>query len=339
MNHISDLKRKLFPKGVRSVLQRQRNKIFHRTTERSLTRSLKRLGIRERSVICIHAMLSGLGHIGGGPSIVIRAVQRAVPDSTIMMPSFPFSGSVLDHIKTDPVYDRHATPSQSGLLSETLRLTPGTIRSFHPTHPCVALGPEAQHLIAGSEKSQTPFGGDSTYGRFSSLENSILLLIHTNNTSLVHRVQECVAMPNLFLPEPHAVRGYAEDGRIAEYVLRIHVPVIPLYVVMPGDSRTEREYVWFPDYALLFPDYNRSRTLGKLRSARAKKMLLERHDSFVKSGVYRFVEHRQSLIASVQVKPWMERVCADVRQSIEMFPSDYGYENMQRALQQGLLSK
>lgn len=339
MNNIHKMKRRLFPRGLRSALQRRWNRIFQRTTEGNLTASLRKLAIEERSVICIHAMLSGLGYIIGGPATVIRAVQRAVPDATIMMPSFPFDGSALDYIKADPVYDRRATPSQSGLLSETLRLIRGAVRSLHPTHPCVALGPQAEALIAGTEKAQTPFGDDSTYGRFCSLENPILLLIHTNNTSLVHRAQQCVAMPNLFLPASYPAKGRTQDGEIAEYRVRIHVPVIPLYVIMPGDGPAEREYIWFPDYALLFPDYNRNRILHKLRSAKAKQMLLERHDWFVRRGVYRFVEHRQALIACVQVKPWMERICADVRQSIETFPDDYRYENMDRALKQGLLSK
>lgn len=207
MNPIKSFKSRFFPKGIRRTLRRHTSRILERTTSANLVHVLKELEMQRGSVICVHSMLSGLGYIVGGPETVIHALRRAVPNCTIMMPTFPFSGSVADYLKQQPVYDRDHSPSCSGLLTETLRQFPETLRSLHPTHPCSALGPWAEFLIDGSEKSETPFGDNSTYGRFSAMEEAVLLLIHTNNTSIVHRIQEMVDMPNLFLPELATAEG------------------------------------------------------------------------------------------------------------------------------------
>jgi aminoglycoside N3'-acetyltransferase len=339
MRSFSKLKKELFPKGISRKLKHYKNMAFYRTTRKNLGLSLEQLGIRERSVICIHGMLSSLGYLVGGPETVITAIKEWVSETTLMMATFPFGNATADYISTDPVYHVKKTPSKSGLLSEALRLQPGAKRSYHPTHPCVALGPKTNYLIDGSQWAETPFGHNSTYGRFSNLDEAVLLLIHTNNTSIVHRIQEIVEMPNLFLKECASVKGYDSEDKIVKYRLRIHTPIIPLYVVMPGDSLEQKEYVWFPDYVLLFPEYNKVRILGKIRSAKAKKQLIERHNWFLKEGIYKTIRHGHAEIAAVQVKPWLDKICDDLNENIEQFSTEYNYENMEKALSHGLLSK
>lgn len=339
MHNLKNLKRSLFPKGIRRCLSRHTNRIFLRTTEPKLSECFRKLEILEGSVICIHSMLSGLGYIVGGPESLIRGVQSAVHEATIMMPTFPFDGSMDDYLSTIPVYHKDKTPSRSGLLSEALRLMPGAKRSYHPTHPCAAIGPKAELLIEGSEKSETPFGDDSTYGRFSELDEAILLLVHTNNTSIVHRFQEIVQMPNLFRKEYSHVKGYDIDNRIAKYKVKVHIPQIPLYVIMPGDRKGDVNYIWFPDYALLFPNYNRKRILNKINGNVARDILIARHQYFIDRGIYRIAKMHEAEIMAVTVKPWLERICMDVRESLVAFSKDYSFENMRRASQGGLLSK
>lgn len=339
MNFVSELKCRLFPKGIRKTLQKCRRHVFERTAQKDLVECFTRLGLPKDAVVCIHSMLSGLGYLVGGPGTVIDALLKAVPGATLMMPTFPFDNTTIEYLAGNPVYHINNTPSKSGLLSETLRLTAGAKRSYHPTHPCVALGPKANFLIDGTEKSETPFGDNSTYGRFSTLDNAFLLLIHTNNTSMVHRVQEMVNMPNLFFGERFIARGVDPQGNLAEYSLKAHIPVLPLYLVAQGQADGEREYIWFPDYALLFPQYNRERILSRLQSASVKEMLMERHRDFLNHDVYRIVKHGNAEIATVRVGPWLERLCGDIRQSLNQFKPDYQYQNMEAARRRGLLSK
>ena len=210
---ISNLKRQLFPKGIKRGLRNYQNRLINRTSEKKLVGTFSRLGFEKGAVICIHAMLSGLGYIEGGPQTIFRSLQKVVPDCTILMPTFPFDGSTQQYLANGPIYDKNVTPSKSGLLSETLRLFPGAQRSFHPTHPCVAVGPRAGELIDGSEISKTPFGDDSSYGRYCLMDEAVQLLIHTNSSSIVHRVQEVVNIPNLFQDDLVVAKGIGPDGK------------------------------------------------------------------------------------------------------------------------------
>ena len=73
----ADLKRRLFPKGVRRTLDDWRRRLFQRVT-RAPDRNHRELEI-PGSWITIHAQLSGLGYLEGGPGSVIDAVHDAVP--------------------------------------------------------------------------------------------------------------------------------------------------------------------------------------------------------------------------------------------------------------------
>jgi aminoglycoside N3'-acetyltransferase len=269
---------------------------------------------------------------------VISAIRRAAPGCTLMMPTFPFSASTREYLTQDPVYDARTLPSRSGALTEALRLMPGARRSLHPTHPCAALGPKADELIDGSENSVTPFGDDSTYGRFSRMPGATLLLLHTNNTSIVHRFQEMAAMPNLFLEGTYRVRGLDESGAIRERRVAVHRPVVPLYVLMAGDQAGSREYVWFPDYVLQFPEYNRRRIDAVIKSEAARRRLRERQEQFYSDGIFRVVRLRDAEIMAIDVMPWQERICRDLADSIREFADDYRLERLEDAQRKGLLT-
>ena len=334
----SELKRQLLPKGIRRELQNLGNRLFNRCTEDKLVTVFQRLQIPPGAYVCVHSMLSGLGYLVGGPETVIKALQRAVPGCTIMMPSFPFSGSAKEYLDLGEVFDPQQTPSKSGMLTECLRRMPGAVRSLHPTHPCVALGPGARDLIDGAEQSLTPFGDDSTYGRFSKKSNAYLLLIHTNNTSMVHRIQEMVNMPNLFLDPVFNARTLLPTGGVTEFPVKLHTPVVPLFVV-EGDEGKGKEFLWYPDYTLLFPKYNYQRIQEKLLGNPAWEKLKKRHDSFIERGVYAVSASGGSEIMSVKLDPWLREINRDVCRSLQLFCSDYDGENLAAMYREGRLAK
>jgi aminoglycoside N3'-acetyltransferase len=338
MNKITELKVRLFPKGIKRSLKTYHNRLFNRTSEKKMVAGFNKLNIEPGSVICIHAMVSGMGYIPGGLVRILESVFEAVPNSTILMPTFPFSGSTEEYLAGNPIYDKHNTPSKSGLLSEVLRTYPGTKRSFHPTHPCAALGPDADLLINKSEESKTPFGSDSSYGRFCSLDNAVLLLIHTNSSSIVHRVQEIVNMPNLFYNNLFTARGIDQARNIRDYQIHVHTPEIPLYWIIPGDEK-KIEYIWSPDYCFLFPEYNRIRILNRLQNSKAKTFLSDRHRYFLDTGIYTLTRINGAEILAVKAKPWLERICRDLKTSLAEFSEYYSLVNMKNTSAKGFLSK
>jgi len=334
---IRKAKQRCFPKGIRRTANAYVNRLIHRATRKSLARSFSELRIARGAVICVHSALSSLGYLVDGPESVIHALQDAVPDCTIMMPSFPVDETALKYVLSDPIYDPVHTPSMSGLLTECMRKMPGARRSLHPTHPCIALGPAADELISGSELSLTPFGDSSTYGRFGKRDDAVLVLVHTNNTSIVHRFQEIVDMPNLFLPDSYQVRGLDNLGAVHSYHLRIHNPLLPLFVAVAQHEKGS-EYMWFPDYVVQFPTEHEAQILRRLKDAEARGFIEDRQRYFFSKGIFTKVRHKKAEILAIRVKPWQDRICQDLRASLTRFPDSYDMAKLRAAKDEGLLA-
>jgi len=326
---IPALKQRLFPRGVRRTLERWRMQLFRRVRKADLVRLFQDLGLPPGARICIHSRLSGLGYLPRGPQEVLEAVLEAAPGCTILMPTFPFPGAALDWVRSGAVYDPRRTPSASGALSEALRTFPGALRSLHPTHPCAAAGPDARLLIDGSEDSIEPFGPQSAYGRYAASQNAWQLLIHTNHTSIVHWFQEVAGMPNLFLPELYEVKGLDWEGRERVRQVRVHRPVLPLYLALP-------DYIWLPDFAIAFPAETRF-ALERRIGARVMAPVLDRQQELERQGVIRVARYRDAEIAAIHVPPWSERVCAEMRDSFARFPERYTLEALEAARRRGEL--
>lgn len=147
-------------------------------TEEDLTADLRRLGVgagagtgggtRAGTSLLVHASLRSVGAVHGGSRTVLRALRNAVgPSGTLVVPTFTEGNSLTSrtHIARtagltpsqalayrelmDP-FDAAVTPSEGmGRLAEEVRLTPGALRSRHPTTSFAALGPGAAAITAG----------------------------------------------------------------------------------------------------------------------------------------------------------------------------------------------
>lgn len=331
------LKERWFRNGLRRTAKRYISRVANRATTKTLADSFARLEIDAGAVICVHSALSRLGHLVEGPQSVIRALREAVPDATIMMPSFPFSGSMLDYVSSHPLYDAQRTPSMSGLLSETFRNMAGVRRSLHPTHPCTALGPMAEDLIVDSEQSVEPFGDRSTFGRFAARDDAVLVLIHTNTISIAHRFQEIVDWPNLFMPGTFDIDGLDECGARRSYPVRVHTPTLPQYLALDIKASAPSEYIWLANYFVQFPRESAERIAAGLVNAEAKRHIFERQAHFFATGTFRRSTHGTAEILAIRVPPWRDRVCRDLRDNLAAFARCYSVDKLQAAYAMGLL--
>ena len=149
----------------------------------------------------MHAALSRLGYVAGGADTLIDAVLQVVgATGAVLMPSFPMTGSGHEFLGRGEPLDVLHSPSRVGLVTEVFRSRPDVSRSLHPTNPVTGWGARAPALLAGHDRSPTPFGANTPCGRLAQLDDSYILMVETHVHSFLHHLQERVGMPTLFLP-------------------------------------------------------------------------------------------------------------------------------------------
>ena len=125
-----------------------------------LVRDLGRLGVQPGQTLLVHASVRSIGLGIGGPSVVVRALRKAVgPTGNIVVPTGTAENSVTSRAhrrpliaqmtddevaaygRTMPGFDKDVTPSTTGALGEALRTAPRAVRSAHPQSSFAAMGP------------------------------------------------------------------------------------------------------------------------------------------------------------------------------------------------------
>ncbi|WP_207753049.1 aminoglycoside N(3)-acetyltransferase [Clostridium yunnanense] len=166
-----------------------------------LLKGFEVLGVKKGQNIIVHASLTSLGFVCGGPQIVIEALLEAVgEDGTIMMPTQTWKN--LDpnmgvhweepeewyQIIRDnwPAYDKAITPTNTmGAISEMFRSWPNAKRSDHPVRSFAAVGKNAELLIKDHDLSNI-FGKGSPIDKLYNLDGYVMLIGvgYDKNTSI-----------------------------------------------------------------------------------------------------------------------------------------------------------
>ncbi len=160
-------------------------------TPRTLADDFRALGVIAGDVVLVHASLSAIGWVAGGPVGVIEGLLAAVgPEGTLAMPAH--SGQMSDPahwqnppVPTDwveplraetPAFDPRTTPTRGmGAIAELFRTWPGALRSNHPTSSFAALGPQAAAITA-DHRLHSPLGEHSPLMRLYERNAKVLLL-------------------------------------------------------------------------------------------------------------------------------------------------------------------
>jgi aminoglycoside 3-N-acetyltransferase len=158
-----------------------------------IVRDLRGLGIEPGQTLLVHASLRSLGRVPGGAPAVVAALREAVgPPGHVVVPTGTEENSKSSRVYQEriamltpaeveeyhlamPAFDKGATPSGMGTISEALRTAAGAARSAHPQSSFAAVGPEADLLMA-DHPLECHLGPDSPLGKLAKAEAQVLMI-------------------------------------------------------------------------------------------------------------------------------------------------------------------
>jgi aminoglycoside 3-N-acetyltransferase len=202
-------------------------------TREELARDLRALGLRPGDAVLVHSAMSRIGYVEGGAPAVVEAFLDALgPEGTLAVPTFPFRGTMLAYVRSDPQFDVAATPSLMGAISEAARLHPAALRSWEPTHPVAAIGRQARFLTEDHIHGEGACDEHSPLYRLTLVGGWVLLLgVDFRSCTLLHAAEELARVPYIDFATRYALHGHAPDG---DYSMRIYCHSTPLRANFPA---------------------------------------------------------------------------------------------------------
>jgi aminoglycoside 3-N-acetyltransferase len=200
------------PVETERVVRKLKNQgllLFERQLRKSdLAAALWRLGVRKGDVVVAHTSLSGFGYIEGGAETMIDVLLEAIgPNGTLAAPAHSLSWV------GRPPYDPATSSVETGIVPRVMLTRPGAVRSKHPTHSVVAIGPAARKLVRGHDCSCAPHGRSGFWGNFVRANGRVVLLCPLTSNTLLHSIDLWSGVPY-----PSVVAHYLRNGRRIEFI-------------------------------------------------------------------------------------------------------------------------
>ena len=199
-----------------------------------LAHDLRTLGVGGGETVLVHSAMSRIGHVQGGARAVVDAFLDVLGEGgTLAVPTFPFNGSMLGYVKSDPDFDVDTTPSLMGAITEEVRLRPGALRSLEPTHPVASLGPLAEWLVEDHVNSEGSCDAHSPLARLAQRGDAWVLLLGVDfrNCTLLHTAEEMARVPFVDFETRYRLRGRCGRGA---YAMHIYCHSTPLRANFPA---------------------------------------------------------------------------------------------------------
>jgi len=189
---------------------------------------LQNAGIEKGDTLLVHCSMSKIGFLENGPDTLIDGLLEQIgPEGNLMMPSSPNASLQIEHVKSNPVFDVLETPSKLGAVSECFRKKEGVLRSWHPTEPVCALGPDKNYLISGHFKAITPYTTDSPFSRLYEKAGKILYIGVTldNAGTNLHTLEDAIEFEYpIYDAQNFEVTIIDPNGNSHKVVTKVHNP-------------------------------------------------------------------------------------------------------------------
>jgi aminoglycoside 3-N-acetyltransferase len=193
-------------------------------TSADITGALRRLGVRPHDVLFVHSDVRRLLRAEGRTrdeklATVARGLEDAVPEGTLILPTFSWS-----FCGGEP-FDRDASPSAVGVLTEFFRRRPGVRRTADPLFSCAVRGPlpppwERRLMQPGDTDA---FGPESVFAYLVQANARIALLgVDATRATLIHHVEQLERVPYRYTKAFHGIvkDATSETPATARYYVR-----------------------------------------------------------------------------------------------------------------------
>ena len=183
-----------------------------RVTKDMIKECLAKLGIVQGDIVFFHSSLKSIGHVEGGPDAVIDAFLETLGNSgTLVLPALCSydckTGADWEKMSLEMMkkaWNIQTTPTFTGLIPETLRKRPGSLRSDNITHSVTAVGRYASAITkdhkqahGGEEAANRPvwaspgaFGENSPWDKLYTLDAKYMLIgVDFHSCTMLHHVQ------------------------------------------------------------------------------------------------------------------------------------------------------
>ncbi len=194
-----------------------------------LADQLKQMGIKSGDTLLVHTAMSRMGALKDGPKTLVDALMQTVgKNGHILMPTSPNPAMQLNYIESHPRFDVQKSPSKMGAVTEYFRQLPGVVRSWSPTEPVSAWGPDAEWFVEGHAYKSTPYDADSPFARLAQRQGKILYIGVTliNAGTSLHLLEDAVEDFPLavYHPKTFPVTVVAPDGQEHHWSVKVHNP-------------------------------------------------------------------------------------------------------------------
>jgi aminoglycoside 3-N-acetyltransferase len=181
----------------------------------SVATLLEQHAIARDASLFVHSAFRALGERGWRPEAFLEEMLDYLSNGTLLLPAMSWRVVNPDN----PIFDELATPSITGVLSETFRSRFATHRSLHPTHSVAGRGKLAARLLGSHHIGDTPCSDLSPVGLTAAHNGYVMLLgVEMDSCTLVHHAEEKIA-PEIYLrPEVETYTCRRRDG--SEIVVR-----------------------------------------------------------------------------------------------------------------------
>lgn len=216
-------------------IRRIKNKIIWRASSmknkieinnHDLEKTIRSIGVNEGDIIFVHSSLSALGYVLGGPNTIVDVLMKIVTEQgTILMPVYPFQGSMYEYFSSNPVFNVLLDKSSMGAVTENFR-NKTEYRSYHPSHSVASWGKDAAWFIKDHYKDDSPFGKNSPFYRAYLKKGKVLCIgSDIGKVTIYHIVEELVDFPKkIYLEDKYEASVITPGTNGIKVISKVHDP-------------------------------------------------------------------------------------------------------------------